>query len=106
MEKQINDTDKEIETLLKKVPLKKEKNAVRPKNLKLKNVKSKNSIKMESNLEDMLFRQLGTDLTSLQDMRGHTILQIISEVGTDMSKFPTAKYFASYLGFVSRNKAN
>ena len=37
-------------------------------------------------------------------MRGQTILQIISEVGTDMTKFPDARHFASYLGFVPRNK--
>lgn len=101
---QIDSTDKEIEALLKEFPLKMEKDAACPKNHKNRNVKSKNSLNMKSNLEDMLYRQLGTDLTSLPGMRGHTILQIIAEVGTDMTKFPDAKHFASYLGFVPRNK--
>ncbi len=101
---QIENTDKEIECLLKEFPLKKAINATCPKNHKNRNIKSKNSLTTEDSLEDMLYRQLGADLTSLPGMRGHTILQIISEVGTDMTKFPDARHFASYLGFVPRNK--
>ena len=48
-------------------------------------------------IEDMLYRITGAGLTSLSGMRGQTILQIISEISADMSKFPDAKHFASYL---------
>jgi hypothetical protein len=40
----------------------------------------------------------------LPGIRANAILQIISEAGTDMSKFPTANHFAAYPGFVPRNK--
>ena len=47
---------------------------------------------------------VGVDPTSITGLGANIILQIISEVGTDMSKFPSAKHFAAYLGFVPRNK--
>lgn len=101
---QIDKLDNEIEILLKQFPAKIDKNTPRPKNNKKRNKKSKNSLKTKSNLENMLYHQLGVDLTSLPGMGAQTILQIISEVGTDMTKFPDAKHFASYLGYVPRNK--
>ena len=103
-EQQIVNTDKEIELLLKKIPLKLKKEATCHKNHKNRNERSKNSLNMDGSLEDILYRHLGSDLTSLPGIRGTTILQIISEVGSDMSKFPDANHFASILGFVPRNK--
>jgi len=102
-DKQITDLDKQITNLLKKFPRKKEKKEKRPDNGKSK-PKGKNDIRSTTNLEDALFHILGTDLTALPGIRANAILQIISEVGTDMSKFPTAHHFASYLGFVPHNK--
>lgn len=64
---------------------------------------SKNDLRIK-NLPDKLIRIAGTDLTTITGLQSNTILQIMAEVGTDMSKFPTAKHFASYLGFVPRNK--
>ena len=46
------------------------------------------------NLEDTLYHVLGTDLSTLMRIRANAILQIISEAGIDMSKFPTAHKFA------------
>lgn len=43
-------------------------------------------------------------MSSITGLQTNTVLQIITEVGTDMSKFPSAKHFASYLGFVPHNK--
>ena len=51
-----------------------------------------------------MFHALGVDLSSLPGIRGNAILQIISETGMDMSKFPNAHHYASYLGFVPHNK--
>jgi transposase len=102
--KQIEKTDKEIEALLKTFSLKRASKDKKPENHKPKNIRSKNSLKTKDNIEDMLFRILGTDLSSLPGFRGQAILQVISEVGYDMSKFPNASHFASYLGFVPHNK--
>lgn len=70
---------------------------------KKKPSKSKNDLRI-NNLPEKLVRITGIDLTTVTGLQTNTILQIISEVGTDMSKFPSAKSFASYLGFVPHNK--
>ena len=40
----------------------------------------------------------GVDLTRIDGVDGFTALKVISEVGTDMTKWPSAKHFASWLG--------
>jgi transposase len=102
-DKQLNDLDKQITSALKRFPLKKEQKEKRADNAKSK-AGSKNDIRTKENLEDRLFHILGVDLSTLPGIRANAILQIISEVGTDMTKFPSAKHFASYLGFVPHNK--
>lgn len=64
----------------------------------------KNAIKTTIDLEERLVEMTGVNLMSITGLGTNTILQVISEVGTDMSKFPSAKHFAAYLGFVPRNK--
>jgi transposase len=100
---QLCDLDKQITKLLKDLACKKKKEENRPDNGKSKS-RGKNSIRTTEIIEDTLFRILGTDLSTLPGIRANAILQIISEVGTDMTKFPTAHHFASYLGFVPHNK--
>jgi hypothetical protein len=102
-DKQLCDLDGQITKLLKRFPRKKEKKEKRPDNGKSAS-KGKNDIRTTENLEDVMYNVLGTDLSALPGIRSNAILQIISEVGTDMSKFPTAHHFASYLGFVPHNK--
>jgi transposase len=102
-DRQLCDLDKQITKLLKQFPCKKEKKEKRPDNGKSRS-KGKNDIRTVENLEDTVYHILGTDLSALPGIRANAILQIISEVGTDMSKFPTAHHFASYLGFVPHNK--
>ena len=103
-DKQLGDFDKEIAKLLKCLPCKKEKKEKRPDNGKKSSSRGKNDIRTTVNLEDVLYRVLGIDLSALPGIRANAILQIISEVGTDMSKFPDAHHFASFLGFVPHNK--
>ena len=45
-----------------------------------------------------LYRMTGVDLTRINGIDGFTALKVISEVGTDMTKWPSAKHFASWLG--------
>lgn len=106
--KQLEELDQQIAALLKLFPQKQkeEKNDMLPKKEKSKPKKSrgKNDLRTKENLDAILLNITGTDLTSIIGLQANTILQIISEVGTDMSKFPTAKHFASYLGFTPHNK--
>lgn len=103
--KQISEIDQKISELLETFPLKKEKEEIAPPSPKSKyKKKNKNDIRTDQNMTDILYRILGTDMTAITGMQPNTILQIISEVGIDMSKFPTENHFASYLGFVPHNK--
>jgi transposase len=46
-----------------------------------------------------LFQITGVDLTTLDGFKsGYNALDLISEIGTDMSAWPTEKHFASWLG--------
>lgn len=64
----------------------------------------KNDLKTTCDLSKLLVQINGVDLTSITGLGPNTILQIMAEVGTDMSKFHSAKHFASYLGFTPHNK--
>ncbi|MGH7081555.1 MAG: IS110 family transposase [Acetobacteraceae bacterium] len=45
-----------------------------------------------------LFQMVGVDLMTLDGFKsGHNVLNLISEIGTDMSAWPTEKHFASWL---------
>ena len=46
----------------------------------------------------------GRDLTILPGLSHYSILQIISEVGTDLSAFPSANHFASWAGLAPGTK--
>jgi len=45
-----------------------------------------------------LFRMTGVDLTAIEGIDETTALVLLSEVGTDMSRWPSEKHFASWLG--------
>lgn len=49
-------------------------------------------------LRTHLFKTCGVDLTRIEGIDVTTALTVISEVGPDMSRFPSAKHFASWLG--------
>lgn len=105
----LDEIDRQIEALLKGFPLKKEVTDTCPQPVELEKKtpkrQGKNGVRIkEGDLNDILYRILGSDASTIPGLQGNTILQIISEVGTDMSKFPTANHFASYLGFVPHNK--
>lgn len=48
--------------------------------------------------------QLGVDLTEIPGIDSNTAMKIIAEIGTDMSRWPTEKHFASWLGLCPGNK--
>jgi transposase len=51
-----------------------------------------------------LFRMCGVDLTRIDGVDVTTALAVISEIGTDMSRFPTVKHFTSWLGLCPGTK--
>lgn len=52
----------------------------------------------------LLMRMCGVDLTAIEGIEPHTALKILSEVGPDVSRFPTSKHFCSWLGLCPGNK--
>ena len=55
-------------------------------------------------LRTHLYRVTGVDLSDIDGIDAYTALKVISETGIDMSRWPTAKHFASWLGLCPNNK--
>jgi hypothetical protein len=55
-------------------------------------------------LAQSLYRMTGVDLTKVDGLEAMTVQDILSEIGTDMSPWPTAKHFASWLRLSPNNK--
>lgn len=53
-----------------------------------------------------LFRLTGVDLTAISGLQAHTVLKVLSETGLDMTKWPTAKHFGSWLGLAPNNRVS
>jgi len=51
-----------------------------------------------------LYTLLGADLTQIHGFGPYTVLRLIAECGDDMSKWPTAKHFTSWLSRAPGNK--
>ena len=56
------------------------------------------------NLRDYLFKLVGVDLTEIDGLAALSVQAILTEVGLDMSKFKTAKHFASWMCLAPNNK--
>jgi transposase len=53
-----------------------------------------------------LYTLLGADLTQIHGFGPYTVLRLVAECGDDMSKWPTAKHFASWLSLAPGNKVS
>ena len=51
-------------------------------------------------LRSYLVGMCGVDLTRIDGIEVTTALKVMSEVGTDLSRFPSVKHFTSWLGFL------
>lgn len=55
-------------------------------------------------LAPALYRMTGVDLTQIDGLDAMTVQKVVSEIGTDMSKWPSEKHFASWLHLCPNNK--
>jgi transposase len=53
-----------------------------------------------------LFRMKGVNLVAVKGLEAHTVLKVLSETGLDMSKWPSAKHFGSWLGLAPNNRVS
>jgi transposase len=51
-----------------------------------------------------LYRMAGVDLTTIEGIEENTALVILSEIGTDMHRWPSVKHFWSWLGLCPQHK--
>jgi len=51
-----------------------------------------------------LYRMAGVDLTMIEGIEEGTALVILSEIGTDMTRWPSVKHFWSWLGLCPQHK--
>jgi transposase len=54
--------------------------------------------KPKFDLRTRLYQMCGVDFTRIDGIDVCSAMTVLAEVGTDMSKFPTAKHFAAWLG--------
>ena len=55
-------------------------------------------------VQGQLYRMTGVDLTRIDGVDAYTALKVISEIGADMTKWPSVKHFASWLGLSPNNR--
>jgi transposase len=100
----IADCDKEIEKLLNEQIAEKNEGVLpdEPQKKTKRKVSTKNrvSFNITSHLKDIL----GVDVTEVFGISELSALSIMSEVGTDMTKFKNEHHFASWLGFTPNTK--
>jgi transposase len=66
-----------------------------------RNTHSKNAPDFE--VRRPLFSLAGIDLTQIDGLDDSSAQQLLAEIGTDMSKWPTVKHFSSWLGLAPHN---
>ena len=53
-----------------------------------------------------LYRMTGVDLTAIDGLGAHTVLKVLSETGLDMTRWPSARHFGSWLGLAPNNRVS
>ena len=66
--------------------------------------KTKQSNALSFDVRSDLYHLVGTDLTQIHGIGPYLALRLISEVGTDLSRWPTAKHFTSWLALSPGSK--
>jgi transposase len=54
----------------------------------------------------LLYQLTGVDLTRIDGIAAHTALTLVSEIGADMTRWPSVKHFASWLGLCPGTKVS
>jgi hypothetical protein len=54
-------------------------------------------------VRSQLYQRVGVDLTAVSGLSGSTAQTILSEIGSDMSRWPDSKHFCSWLGLAPHN---
>ncbi len=98
---QIGRCDEAIESLLRDLAAEhaSSENALSPARQRQR---TKNEPRFE--IRSPLHRLCGADLTRIDSIGPYTALRLIAEIGTDMTRWPSAKHFTSWLTLAPKNK--
>lgn len=69
---------------------------------KMRHARSRNEPQFD--LRSLLYTLVGADLSQIHGFGPYTVLRLVAECGDDMSKWPTAKHFTSWLCLAPGNK--
>jgi transposase len=94
----MRECDREIQGLLPRIPRSPEPPGGLPEDVGSKPKRSKNAPQIEGLHESLIQVLGGRNPTRIIGIGDHSLLQLISEVGTDLSLFPTKYRFTSWLG--------
>ena len=101
-QRQIRACDKEIEAILRGFADKSKGAALPP---KLRRQKPRGN-EVTFGARALLFRMAGVDLTVIEGISETTALVVLSEIGTDLSRFPSEKNFVSWLGLCPQHRGS
>ena len=102
----VSECDRQIEQEAKKLEAKCDPDKI---NELKKNSRKQKKLKKHEYSFDLTYELIkitGVDLTKIPSIGASTALIIISEIGLDMSRWKTAKHFASWLGLCPGNKVS
>jgi len=99
-QKQLRACDEQIEACLRSLKDKSDGRTLPPRPKQRKPEKNEPRFGVRT----LLFRMSGVDLTQIEGISETTALVILSELGVDMSKFPTEKNFVSWLGLCPQHR--
>jgi len=101
-QRQIQACDAEIERLLQTLAAKQDQPNVPPPPPRTKKKPRDNEPRFD--IRGPLYRLAGADLTQIDTIGPYTALQLVGEIGTDMTRWRTERHFTSWLTLAPKNK--
>jgi transposase len=98
----LKDCDVEIEASLRALPKNDEGPPSRPAPAPRRRQAQKNEPQFE--IQTLLYTLLGVDLTQIHGFGPYSVLRIVAECGAEMTRWPTAKHFTSWLTLAPGSK--
>jgi len=103
-QKQLRECESQIESCLRGMADKSQGAALPPPARPRRRKAEKNEVRFGARA--LLFKMAGVDLTVLEGVSETTALVILSEIGTDLSRFPHEKNFVSWLGLCPQHRGS
>lgn len=101
-QRQLHECESQIESCLRGFPERRQE-ASRPASRRT-HKPGKNAVRFGARA--LLFRLAGVDLTQIEGISETTALVVLSEVGPDLSAFPSEKHFVSWLGLCPQHRGS